>query len=238
MAPKILIFGARGDPSGLDPSTAYVGDPHASARPIITDNVGVPYVRIIADSDVPGTPLAQVLFGTFLGPTYGLPVVNFPTLWSGATNNQSSQTKGATSDNFNPDPNTTVGGGVPMNAGAPNWALTHEPAVATRATITRAAIADVRHVCNSVSATFCCAAADVATGAILRLRDGATGAGTVLRSWRLHVMNAAGDTLQVDIAGLDITGSVNTAMTLEFAAAPGAASFQSVGLGGYSVGLV
>jgi hypothetical protein len=41
--------------------------------------------------------------------------------------------------------------------------------------------------------------------------------------------------LQVEIAGIHLTGSVNTAMTLEFAAAPGAASFQSVGLGGYTV---
>lgn len=137
--------------------------------------------------------------------------------------------------NFDPTPGNFPLG-VTMTSASPEWALTHAPAVATKATISRAALANNKHVCRSVSATFCCAPADTATIATLNLRDGATGAGPILRSWTLAIFNTTqGGIAQVDIAGLNIVGTTNTAMTLEFAAAPGAASFQSVGISGITV---
>ncbi len=66
--------------------------------------------------------------------------------------------------------------------------------------------------------------------------DGASGAGTVLASWRgLSTQNTGGSSAScVNITGLNITGSANTAMTLEFNVASAANQFESVVLGGYS----
>lgn len=229
---KIVIFGAEGSPES-GPTDA----PKVRANPILTDQFGVAYTRIVADTDVPGTPLALVPYVTTgVANLYGLPAVTYPMLFSGPANNNLFQQKGATAENFDPNPDTGIGAGVVMTAGRGEWGLTHAPAVATRATISRAAVVGARHICSSISAVFCCAPADTATTALLHLRDGATGAGTILRSWRFAEFNTtAGGKFQVEIAGLHLTGSINTAMTLEFAAAPGAASFQSVGIGGYSV---
>lgn len=115
----------------------------------------------------------------------------------------------------------------------PTWSDTHAPAVGTRATITRASAGGFTF-CDGISAVFCCAPGDVATTALLHLRDGATGAGTILRSWRFAIFDAVGGgNISVNLTNLGIRGTFGTDMTLEFAAAPGAASFQSVGLSGY-----
>lgn len=233
---RILIFGAAGDPTSVDALTAPSDAPHARARPILTDEVGVPYVRVIADSDATGTPLAQVPYGNFSATNlYGLPVVTFPTMWSGPTDNNLLPQKGATADNFDPAINIGPGAGVPMTVGRAEWSVTNAPAIGNRAQAGVGFVSNGKHVCTSVSATFCVAAADIATGGLLHLRDGVSGGGTILRSWRLVVMDAAGGVLQVDIAGFHICGSLNTDMTIEFAAAPGVSSFQSVGMSGYTV---
>jgi hypothetical protein len=95
--------------------------------------------------------------------------------------------------------------------------------------VTRAAVAAQRHVCRSITVSV----AAVAAQGIIRfnLRDGATGAGTVL--WSCAMIVLAGDSRQVTLSGLNIFGSVNTAMTLESAAAPAATNFATVSLSGY-----
>jgi hypothetical protein len=113
-----------------------------------------------------------------------------------------------------------------------NWAITNVPAAATQATISKAAGgAGVRHVCTSIAATFSTAGTAQATALVLNLRDGATGAGTVL--WSKQVVLNTNSVWDVNISGLNIVGSANTAMTLEFAAAGVAASFESVALTGF-----
>lgn len=109
------------------------------------------------------------------------------------------------------------------------WAIEHRPAAATAATITRAAgAAGVRHVCKSITASI---VATAAQGQIdVLLRDGATGAGTVL--WSARLAAAAGTGQTVVLNGLNIVGSAATAMTLEFAAAPAATNFAGVALSG------
>jgi hypothetical protein len=67
------------------------------------------------------------------------------------------------------------------------------------------------------------------------LRDGATGAGTILASWAIAIPATAGACAILSLAGLEIIGSPNTAMTLEFAAAGGALTFQSVTLTGHTI---
>lgn len=120
--------------------------------------------------------------------------------------------------------------GAVMVAKAGDWAIQHQPAAATQATITRAAGgAGTRHVCTSITVSI---AAVAAQGAItFNLRDGATGAGTIL--WSVTLIAAAGTGRDVTISDLHIVGSDNTAMTLESAAAPAATNFATVALTGH-----
>ena len=123
--------------------------------------------------------------------------------------------------------------GIAAVAMAGNWSIHHDPAVNVQATITRAAgAAGVRHICTSSSATF---AAGATAGAAVKvyLRDGATGAGTILWSGVLTAPVASDSKLL--LSGLSVVGSAATAMTLEFAAAGGLTTFENVSLTGYSV---
>jgi hypothetical protein len=130
----------------------------------------------------------------------------------------------------------TSGANALMATPPGQWAVNHVPAVNTVATITKAAgAAGVRHVCTSLSFTLS-AGTSAPTAAVktVSLRDGATGAGTVLQSWAVGVEATAGRAHTVTLTGLNIVGSAATAMTLEFDSAAGANSFESVNLCGYS----
>lgn len=117
-----------------------------------------------------------------------------------------------------------------LSANPGQWAIQQTPGSATQATITRAAGgAGVRHVCNSISISLLAVAAQGQI--IFNLRDGASGAGTIL--WSISVIALAGDSKQITISGLQIFGTANTAMTLESAAAPAATNFATVALTGY-----
>jgi hypothetical protein len=113
------------------------------------------------------------------------------------------------------------------------WAVTHVPATATQATITKAAGgANVRHVCKVISATIACGAT-AQTPIQIYLRDGATGVGTIL--WAASVAAPADGVGGVMFDSLSIMGSANTAMTLEFSAAGVTASQEVVTLAGFDI---
>lgn len=127
--------------------------------------------------------------------------------------------------------NTTaslVGGQLVVQAGT--WSLTTN-ATAAQATVSRAAGGGtVRHVATTVS--WCVAANGTAqTPVLIHLRDGATGAGTILRSWVVSAL--VGTTVCGNENGLNITGSANTAMTIETAAAVATAVVATVNASGY-----
>jgi hypothetical protein len=105
---------------------------------------------------------------------------------------------------------------------------------ATAATISKAAGGGtVRHVVTGV--TFCFQDSAINTVArLVNLRDGATGAGTIIKSWYVSNGGVAGGAQCEHESGLNITGSANTAMTLEFAAAPAATASETVSFQGYS----
>lgn len=129
---------------------------------------------------------------------------------------------------------------APLQIATPGtWSITHAPAANTQATISRAAgAAGVRHICTAITATLVAPAA-IASGAVqVNLRDGATGAGTILKSFTLQVGGAASisaDHAIIQLSGLQIVGSAATAMTLEFSAAGGASTLESVSLEGYDI---
>jgi hypothetical protein len=122
-----------------------------------------------------------------------------------------------------------------MLAASPGeWSVNHTPAANTVATITRAAgAAGVRHVCRSISATLIGLAAAAEATVLVNLRDGATGAGTILWSTRLLVTGTTGSETGITLANLNVIGSAATAMTIEFAAAGGANTFEAVAITGY-----
>jgi len=111
------------------------------------------------------------------------------------------------------------------------WTGFSDPAAAAQATVTRAAGgAGVRHICNSISASL--SGGTVASGIRkVYLRDGAAGVGTILWAGNMQVAIAGSEEIQ--ISGLSIVGSANTAMTLEFDAAAGVASQENVTMTGY-----
>lgn len=112
------------------------------------------------------------------------------------------------------------------------WSVNHAPAAATQATIAKAAVAGKRHVCKCITATLACGAT-AQTPITVVLRDGLTGAGPVL--WAGVLSAPVNQCASIQLPGLSIVGSPNTAMTLEFTAAGVAASLEAVTLNGFDV---
>jgi hypothetical protein len=122
--------------------------------------------------------------------------------------------------------------GIQMSEGSGHWSQGNEPATNNQATTSKAAGgAGVRHVCTAFSGSIMSIAA-IVVPVYLRVRDGASGAGTVL--WTMGFVVPAGTTLNFGLSGLSLLGTANTAMTCEFSAAPGATNFESVSMSGYS----
>lgn len=200
---------------------------------LLCNPIGILYVAPVISGPGGTFPFEQIPTSDIINDPAGFSVVNFNYLSRSQT--EFAPARSLAAGWMNPTPGN-MPNGVTMAANPAEWSLAHTPAVGVRATITRAAVANARHVCRSISATLSVAVADVAVaGVLVNLRDGATGAGTILWSKRLAIIDAAGGLAQVELAGLNITGSVNTAMTLEFAAAPGGASFEDVAISGYTV---
>lgn len=115
--------------------------------------------------------------------------------------------------------------------GQSNWSVFHNPAASAQATISKALVAGKKHVCTSISATLSAVAAQ--TLIQLNLRDGATGAGAII--WSDQVVLPIGAVYRLNLSGLDISGSLGTAMTLEFSGAPVTTNVESVAMTGYDV---
>lgn len=128
---------------------------------------------------------------------------------------------------------------LPVHAQAPErtpgWAIAHAPAANTAATITRAAVTNQRHIADCVNITFAAgASAPTAIPLTVTLRDGATGAGTVLLAWAVSISAVAGQAMApIAVCGLNTWGGYGTAMTLEFSAAGGANTIEAVALRGH-----
>jgi hypothetical protein len=122
--------------------------------------------------------------------------------------------------------------GAPLVTPPGEWTINSEPAANTTATATRAAGgAGVRHVLKSINASLIGVAAIAAPISVV-VRDGATGVGAILWSDKLFAA-AAGSRDRVTLVGLNIVGTANTAMTVEFTAGPGATNFEVLSATGY-----
>ena len=125
----------------------------------------------------------------------------------------------------------TTSSGVAYTAPLSTWSQTNSANAGTPSTVKAAGGGTVRHVATCISISVG-AAATAQPVVQVNLRDGASGAGTIIRSWQLAAI--ANSHAAVDLCGLNITGSANTAMTLEFAAATAANTQATVNLSGYS----
>ena len=125
--------------------------------------------------------------------------------------------------------------GALLTAHPATWGVAHTPTSATQATISKSAGgAGVQHVCRSISFSLAVDGTHAQTAIQVNLRDGATGAGTIL--WSMTVLKAATESLTVfHVSELNLVGSTNTAMTLEFSAAGVTGSVESVSMTGYDI---
>lgn len=114
------------------------------------------------------------------------------------------------------------------------WQGISAPAAAAQATFSKAAVAGVRHVADCVTIALSAIAAPTATSVSVNLRDGATGAGSVIWTQTLAAPASTGVLANTFICGLALIGSPNTAMTLEFSAGVASVS-ESVSLSGYDL---
>lgn len=112
------------------------------------------------------------------------------------------------------------------------WSVQNTPAAATQATITKAAAAGFRHICDSITVTIA-AAGTAQTPINVVLRDGATGVGAVL--WSAKLSAPANSTATVQLTSLALPGTSGNAMTLEFTGAGVAASEQAVSMVGFDI---
>lgn len=116
--------------------------------------------------------------------------------------------------------------------GPTDWSINNSPAVTTQATISKAAVAgppNMKHVCTGIYAVLSCVVAQPLIS--LNLRDGASGAGTIL--WTEQFIAPAGALIIINISDLSIPGGYGNAMTLEWSAAPAATNLESVEMTGY-----
>ena len=113
---------------------------------------------------------------------------------------------------------------------------TSSPAVSTRATCSIAADPSKRHVPTCVGFSAGSTTAPALTQLKVELRDGASGAGTVIWQKVVIITAAAAQNVQAHTVCGDITrpGTVNTAMTLEFTALL-TSLFEEVSLSVYDI---
>jgi hypothetical protein len=141
----------------------------------------------------------------------------------------------ASVDSMDPDPAalTSTYGSQIVNPPA-NWSKFDNAAENVAATCTQAAVANARHVVTSVYATIAADTAAVAinvANSIVTLEDEDT---NVLWSGRIGDFIANPQSNVVRQSGLNIALPENKGVTLKFAGASGANTFQSVSMTGYS----
>lgn len=161
----------------------------------------------------------------------GLSVAAFGYGYNGATLDRL-RTASATNQN----PALTAHPGVQMTTRIGDWSLSSVAGINAQATLSKPAVAGARHVCTSLAAVVMMNAALAAfTTTPVRLRDGASGGGTILWGVEAGMATAQITPYTLFMSGLNIVGSVNTIMTWEFSAALGANTIESLSITGYTI---
>jgi hypothetical protein len=96
--------------------------------------------------------------------------------------------------------------------------VNHQPSVSTQATASIGAQDNIRHVADQVCFSAGSTTAPALTQLSVNIRDGATGAGTVLASFIIVIPASTGQNALPFCTALGMQGSNNTAMTAEWSA--------------------
>jgi len=177
--------------------------------------------------------VAQLVTDTIPNPNTDS-LVGFNALWNATT---WSRWKSASLANFPPATTTLSSNenGRAVIEKGPRWSRVSTPAVSVQASATIAAEAGVRHVADTVCFSAGSTTAVLLTKLNVNLRDGASGAGTILQSWTVVMSASTGQSVPpVCFPDLQLTGTTNTAMTLEFSALL-TNLFEDVTLTGFNV---
>jgi hypothetical protein len=139
-------------------------------------------------------------------------------------------TLGATLSPTQVEPAPTVSISLPSGA----FAITSNPAAGSQATASQAAAgALIKNVATAVCFSAGSTTAPALTALTVNLRDGATGAGTIKWTMEVIIPASTGQNVAPFCAPVNVIGSANTAMTLEFSASL-ANLIESVSLQGYT----
>ena len=128
--------------------------------------------------------------------------------------------------------------GTALEEKASRWSVVSFPASGSQGTASIAAEASTRHVVDCVTWAGDSSGAVTAAAGNLAIRDGATGAGTII--WQIAIAHlvAAGAGIQTiapgTVCGLNLVGTTNTAMTAEFNAGV-TGEVQSVSMSGFNI---
>lgn len=122
--------------------------------------------------------------------------------------------------------------GVMLVGGPGQWSVNNAAAVNAVATATRAAPgAGVAHVIQNISGSIQGSLAS-ADAILLRVRDGA--GGTIL--WQQYIgISATSGCHTIEVSGLNLKCTNATAAVIEFSAAGGASTYESVSMSGYTI---
>lgn len=118
---------------------------------------------------------------------------------------------------------------------ASTWTAVHIPNTNVQATITKASAGSgKRNVCTGFVVTLCAGASTPTAAAPITVMvvDGATGGTTYLWRSYINLPAVAGAQLSIVRTGLWLVGSQATAMTIEFSAAGGSNTYESVAIDG------
>ena len=119
-----------------------------------------------------------------------------------------------------------------------HWSVVSQPAANSQGTASIAAEAGVRHVVDCIAFSADAGAAVTAAAGSFVVRDGATGAGTVIWSYAVAHLVAAAAGIQTiapqQFCGLNLVGTTNTAMTAEFNAGV-TGEVQSANISGFNI---
>lgn len=125
--------------------------------------------------------------------------------------------------------------GAAISERGSRWSVNSTPAVSTQASASIAAEASVRHVADSVCFSAGATTAPALTNLQINIRDGATGAGTILASFQVVIpATAVQHITPYCISGLNLVGTTNTAMTAEWSALL-TNEFEQVTITGFNV---
>lgn len=116
------------------------------------------------------------------------------------------------------------------------WSIKNRAAANTAATVSKAAGTSAeRHVCTGFMVTFASLGAPTPEIIGIQIRDGATGAGTIIWEGSISLPAVAGESKWVGLSGLWLVGTAATAMTIETDAGGGANDYLSVSLSGVTI---